>query len=146
MALSPKEKKELQQRFEKQLLPDLDLSFELNGEVYKFNFDKNKSGDYIDSFTQAVWGGYQDAEEWEKYGKHQEIELPECPGPVEGWCDCDKCKSIIKRKIFMFASPAIIKQSNFFQLTGTQTITIGYLMKINTNAEYFTVIMDEMAA
>lgn len=29
MALSPKEKKELQQRFEKQLLPDLDLSFEL---------------------------------------------------------------------------------------------------------------------
>lgn len=40
MALSPKEKKELQQRFEKQLLPDLDLSFELNGEVYKFNFDK----------------------------------------------------------------------------------------------------------
>ncbi|EAV2500173.1 exodeoxyribonuclease V subunit beta, partial [Salmonella enterica] len=25
MALSPKEKKELQQRFEKQLLPDLDL-------------------------------------------------------------------------------------------------------------------------
>ncbi|MGK3440837.1 hypothetical protein ACSLOR_28025 [Klebsiella pneumoniae] len=71
MALSPKEKKELQQRFEKQLLPDLDLSFELNGEVYKFNFDKNKSGDYIDSFTQAVWGGYQDAEEWKKYGKHQ---------------------------------------------------------------------------
>lgn len=64
MALSPKEKKELQQRFEKQLLPDLDMSFELNGEVYKFNFDKNKSGDYIDSFTQAVWGGYQDAEEW----------------------------------------------------------------------------------
>lgn len=57
MALSPKEKKELQQRFEKQLLPDLDLSFELNGEVYKFNFDKNKSGDYIDSFTQAVWSG-----------------------------------------------------------------------------------------
>ncbi|HGA5516503.1 TPA: exodeoxyribonuclease V subunit beta, partial [Salmonella enterica subsp. enterica serovar Wangata] len=94
MALSPKEKKELQQRFEKQLLPDLDLSFELNGEVYKFNFDKNESGDYIDSFTQAVWGGYQDAEEWEKYGKHQEIELPECPGPVEGWCDCDKCKSM----------------------------------------------------
>ncbi len=40
MALSPKEKKELQQRFEKQLLPDLDMSFELNGEVYKFNFDK----------------------------------------------------------------------------------------------------------
>lgn len=65
MALSPKEKKELQQRFEKQLLPDLDMSFELNGEVYKFNFDKNESGDYIDSFTQAVWGGYQDAEEWE---------------------------------------------------------------------------------
>lgn len=30
MALSPKEKKELQQRFEKQLLPDLDMSFELN--------------------------------------------------------------------------------------------------------------------
>ncbi|EIT0570957.1 exodeoxyribonuclease V subunit beta, partial [Escherichia coli] len=57
MALSPKEKKELQQRFEKQLLPDLDMSFELNGEVYKFNFDKNESGDYIDSFTQAVWGG-----------------------------------------------------------------------------------------
>ncbi|EDC0596684.1 exodeoxyribonuclease V subunit beta, partial [Salmonella enterica subsp. enterica serovar Enteritidis] len=28
MALSPKEKKELQQRFEKQLLPDLDMSFE----------------------------------------------------------------------------------------------------------------------
>ena len=55
MALSPKEKKELQQRFEKQLLPDLDMSFELNGEVYKFNFDKNESGDYIDSFTQAVW-------------------------------------------------------------------------------------------
>ncbi|EKG7261220.1 exodeoxyribonuclease V subunit beta, partial [Escherichia coli] len=54
MALSPKEKKELQQRFEKQLLPDLDMSFELNGEVYKFNFDKNESGDYIDSFTQAV--------------------------------------------------------------------------------------------
>ncbi|ECI5234351.1 exodeoxyribonuclease V subunit beta, partial [Salmonella enterica subsp. enterica] len=26
MALSPKEKKELQQRFEKQLLPDLDMS------------------------------------------------------------------------------------------------------------------------
>lgn len=51
MALSPKEKKELQQRFEKQLLPDLDMSFELNGEVYKFNFDKNESGDYIDSFT-----------------------------------------------------------------------------------------------
>ncbi|EFT2771352.1 exodeoxyribonuclease V subunit beta, partial [Escherichia coli] len=74
MALSPKEKKELQQRFEKQLLPDLDMSFELNGEVYKFNFDKNESGDYIDSFTQAVWGGYQDAEEWEKYGKHQETE------------------------------------------------------------------------
>lgn len=49
MALSPKEKKELQQRFEKQLLPDLDMSFELNGEVYKFNFDKNESGDYIDS-------------------------------------------------------------------------------------------------
>ncbi len=47
MALSPKEKKELQQRFEKQLLPDLDMSFELNGEVYKFNFDKNESGDYI---------------------------------------------------------------------------------------------------
>ncbi|EFV6206236.1 TPA: exodeoxyribonuclease V subunit beta, partial [Escherichia coli] len=45
MALSPKEKKELQQRFEKQLLPDLDMSFELNGEVYKFNFDKNESGD-----------------------------------------------------------------------------------------------------
>ncbi|EBE0720783.1 exodeoxyribonuclease V subunit beta, partial [Escherichia coli] len=98
MALSPKEKKELQQRFEKQLLPDLDLSFELNGEVYKFNFDKNKSGDYIDSFTQAVWGGYQDAEEWKKYGKHQEIELPECPEPVEGWCDCDKCKSMIFHK------------------------------------------------
>ncbi|ENP7733701.1 hypothetical protein ACI8M5_000664 [Escherichia coli] len=38
MALSPKEKKELQQRFEKQLLPDLDMSFELNGEVYKFKF------------------------------------------------------------------------------------------------------------
>ncbi|EOC6713479.1 TPA: hypothetical protein ACGH5D_002821 [Salmonella enterica subsp. enterica serovar Java] len=35
----------------------------------------NEPGDYIDSFTQAVWGGYQDAEEWEKYGKHQEIEL-----------------------------------------------------------------------
>lgn len=52
MALSPKEKKELQQRFEKQLLPDLDMSFELNGEVYKFNFDKNESGDYIDSFTE----------------------------------------------------------------------------------------------
>ncbi|MGA6610339.1 hypothetical protein ACPEG4_20300, partial [Escherichia coli] len=52
----------------------------------------------------------------------------------------------IKRKIFMFASPAINKQSHFFQLTGTQTITIGYLMKMNTNAEYFTVIMDEMAA
>ncbi len=70
------------------------------------------------------------------------------PGPVEGWCDCDKCKSMffIKRKIFMFASPAINKQSHFFQLTGTQTITIGYLMKMNTNAEYFTVIMDEMAA
>ena len=46
----------------------------------------------------------------------------------------------------MFASPAIKKQSHFFQLTGTQTITIGYLMKMNTNAEYFTVIMDEMAA
>lgn len=45
----------------------------------------------------------------------------------------------------MFASPAINKQSHFFQLTGTQTITIGYLMKMNTNAEYFTVIMDEMA-
>ncbi|EFS8560598.1 exodeoxyribonuclease V subunit beta, partial [Salmonella enterica] len=44
MALSPKEKKELQQRFEKQLLPDLDMPFELNGEVYKFNFDKNESG------------------------------------------------------------------------------------------------------
>lgn len=144
MALSPKEKKELQQRFEKQLLPDLDMSFELNGEVYKFNFDKNESGDYIDSFTQAVWGGYQDAEEWEKYGKHQETELPECPEPVEGWCDCDKCKSMIfhkEKKIFMFASPAINKQSHFFQLTGTQTITIGYLMKMNTNAEYFTVII-----
>ncbi|HFI1270903.1 TPA: exodeoxyribonuclease V subunit beta [Escherichia coli] len=98
MALSPKEKKELQQRFEKQLLPDLDMSFELNGEVYKFNFDKNESGDYIDSFTQAVWGGYQDAEEWEKYGKHQETELPECPEPVEGWCDCDKCKSMFFHK------------------------------------------------
>ncbi|EOA3187317.1 exodeoxyribonuclease V subunit beta, partial [Escherichia coli] len=98
MALSPKEKKELQQRFEKQLLPDLDMSFELNGEVYKFNFDKNESGDYIDSFTQAVWGGYQDAEEWEKYGKHQETELPEYPEPVEGWCDCDKCKSMIFHK------------------------------------------------
>ena len=35
MALSPKEKKELQQRFEKQLLPDLDKTIELNGEVYK---------------------------------------------------------------------------------------------------------------
>ncbi|EFK0530102.1 exodeoxyribonuclease V subunit beta [Escherichia coli] len=66
MALSPKEKKELQQRFEKQLLPD--------------------------------WGGYQDAEEWEKYGKHQETELPEYPEPVEGWCDCDKCKSMIFHK------------------------------------------------
>ncbi|EDC0596976.1 exodeoxyribonuclease V subunit beta, partial [Salmonella enterica subsp. enterica serovar Infantis] len=55
-------------------------------------------GDYIDSFTQAVWGGYQDAEEWEKYGKHQETELPECPEPVEGWCDCDKCKSMIFHK------------------------------------------------
>ncbi|KEF64508.1 hypothetical protein APT80_13430 [Klebsiella pneumoniae] len=41
----------------------------------------------------------------------------------------------------MFASPAINKQSHFFQLTGTQTITIGYLMKMNTNAEYFKIIM-----
>ncbi|STL48425.1 Uncharacterised protein [Escherichia coli] len=56
MALSPKEKKELQQRFEKQLLPDLDMSFELNGEVYKFNFDKNESGDYIDSFYTSSMG------------------------------------------------------------------------------------------
>lgn len=64
MALLPKEKKELQQCFEKQLQPDLDKSFEENGIVYKFNFDKSKSGDYIDSFTQGVWEGFQDAEEW----------------------------------------------------------------------------------
>lgn len=66
MALLPKEKKELQQDFEKQLQPDLVLSFEENGIVYKFNFDKSESGDYIDSFTQGVWEGFQDAEGWEK--------------------------------------------------------------------------------
>ncbi|ELN3757711.1 exodeoxyribonuclease V subunit beta [Escherichia coli] len=98
MALSPKEKKELQQRFEKQFLPNLDIPFEEDGVVYKFNFDKNESGDYIDSFTQGVWIGYQDAEEWEKYRKHQTIKLPECPEPVGGWCDCDKCKAMIFHK------------------------------------------------
>lgn len=41
----------------------------------------------------------------------------------------------------MFASVAINKQSHFFQLTGTQTITIGYLMMMNTNAEYFKIII-----
>ncbi|EBG5498788.1 exodeoxyribonuclease V subunit beta [Salmonella enterica subsp. enterica] len=98
MALLPKEKKELQQCFEKQLQPDLDKSFEENGIVYRFNFDKSKSGDYIDSFTQGVWVGYQDAEEWEKYSKHQKLKLPECPDPVEGWCDCGKCKAMILHK------------------------------------------------
>ncbi|EOL8438315.1 exodeoxyribonuclease V subunit beta [Escherichia coli] len=98
MALLPEEKKDLQQCFEKQLQPDLDLSFEENDIVYKFNFDKSESGDYIDSFTQGVWEGFQDAEEWEKYGKHQKIKLPECPEPVEGWCDCGKCKAMILHK------------------------------------------------
>ncbi|EAX9402771.1 exodeoxyribonuclease V subunit beta [Salmonella enterica] len=98
MALLPKEKKELQQDFEKQLQPDLVLSFEENGIVYKFNFDKSESGDYIDSFTQGVWEGFQDAEGWEKNGKHQKVKLPECPVPVEGWCDCGKCKTMMLHK------------------------------------------------
>lgn len=98
MALLPREKKELQQCFEKQLQSDLDKSFEENGMVYKFNFDKSESGDYIDSFTQGVWEGFQDAEGWEKNGKHQKIKLPECPEPVEGWCDCGKCKAMILHK------------------------------------------------
>lgn len=59
-----------------------------------FNSDKNRYGEYKDTGTQSAWEGYQDAEKWEKHGRHQKVTLPGCPEPVEGWCDCVKCKAM----------------------------------------------------
>ncbi|ENF5797122.1 exodeoxyribonuclease V subunit beta [Salmonella enterica subsp. enterica serovar Cerro] len=59
-----------------------------------FNSDKNELGDYKDGGTQAAWEGYMFSEEWNKHGRYQKTSLPECPEPLDGWCDCGKCKAM----------------------------------------------------
>lgn len=95
-----------------------------------FNSDKNELGDYKDGGTQAAWEGYLFSEEWNKQGRYQKTSLPECPEPLDGWCDCGKCKAmqLHKTKIFMSASFAINKPNRFFLLTTIQMT--GFLKQV----------------
>ncbi|HGO5729972.1 TPA: exodeoxyribonuclease V subunit beta [Klebsiella pneumoniae] len=83
-SLSPKEITSLQKDFEERCAKD----------IPDCPPDKDPNGQYISINTQAMWEGYMTAEKWVKYDQHQKITLPVCPEPIDGWCDCYKCKAM----------------------------------------------------
>ncbi|HHZ7899179.1 TPA: exodeoxyribonuclease V subunit beta [Escherichia coli] len=56
--------------------------------------DKDPNGQYISRNTQDMWEGWMTAEKWKNYDQYQKITLPDCPEPIDGWCDCYKCKAM----------------------------------------------------
>ncbi|WP_253926683.1 exodeoxyribonuclease V subunit beta [Dickeya dadantii] len=93
MILTVDEERNLRERFERECaeLPDFDSPERCN--YVKADFTRNAQGVYIDKNVEAVWGGFRHAEELKLY-KSQPQEMPICPEPLEGECDCIRCKAM----------------------------------------------------